>query len=207
MTTIAFICTGNICRSVMAEAFFRELAASEIESGAIEVVSAGVAAEDGGRPIPQIVAYMRGRGIDVGGYRSRPVDAAFIRQCDLLLTMTLHNSQRLLTFDDDAVHKSFTLKEFVLGAERNGREPAGADLDERLRYMKRYIRHIEGLDDEGDSDTASLKGPLQSFFLHYFHIYDQDLSIDDPLGQSEAFLERCAREIEDYTERFYGLLK
>jgi hypothetical protein len=48
---------------------------------------------------------------------------------------------------------------------------------------------------------------MQSFFLHYFHLYGQDLSIDDPLGQSEAFLERCALEIEDYTERFYRLLK
>ncbi len=48
---------------------------------------------------------------------------------------------------------------------------------------------------------------MQSFFLHYFHVYDQDLSIDDPLGQSPAFLERCAEEIEDYTTRFYRLLK
>jgi protein-tyrosine-phosphatase len=207
MITIAFVCTGNICRSVMAEAFFRKLAAAEIAAGEIEVVSAGIAAEDGCRPMPQITAYMHERGMDVGGYRSRPVDPAFISQCDLLLTMTLHNSQRLLTFDDEAVHKAFTLKEFVLGAERNGREPAGTEMEERLRHMKRYIRHIEGLDDEAGGDPASLKGPMQSFFLHYFHLYDQDLSIDDPLGQSEVFLERCAREIEDYTERFYRLLK
>lgn len=206
MINIAFVCTGNICRSVMAEGYFRELAAGDIDAGRIRVSSAGVAAEEGVPPIKQITEYMQREGIDVSSYRSLPVDASFIAGHDLLLTMTLHNSQRLLTFANDAVFKAYTLKEFVLGAEQNGGPPALEDPGSRLAEMKKYIRHVEGLDAGAGGDPASLKAPMQSFFLHYFHVYGQDLSIDDPLGQSQAFLERCAEEIRDYTTRFYRLL-
>ncbi len=65
MIKIAFVCTGNICRSVMAEGYFRELAAEDIEAGRIQVASAGVAAEEGFPPMPQITQYMRRKGIDV----------------------------------------------------------------------------------------------------------------------------------------------
>ena len=188
----------------MAEGYFRRLAAAEIGAGSIRVTSAGVAADEGAPPVPQVIEYMRGEGIDVSAYRSRPADQAFIEENDLLLTMTLHNSQRLLTVSDEAVFKAFTLKELVTGAERNGGPPAPADPRGRLEAMKRQVRRVEGLDGE---EGGSLEAPLKSFFLHYFHLYGQDLSIDDPLGKSRDFLERCAAEIRDYTERFYRLLR
>jgi len=204
MVKVAFICTGNICRSVMAEAFFRQEARSEVEKGELEVLSAGLEAEEGMPPLPEVVELLQDRGLDVSGHRARRVDADIIQDCDLLLTMTLHNSQRLLTLDPRAVHKAFTLKEFVRGASGNG-APREGGLEERLQALKSGVRQLEGLEapaGEGDS----LRAPLQSFFLHYFHLYDHDLSIDDPMGQSPAFLRRCAGEIEENVRALYRLL-
>jgi protein-tyrosine-phosphatase len=203
MIKVAFICTGNICRSVMAEAFFRREARRELESGDIEVLSAGLAAEEGAGPLADVAELLLRRGLDVSSHRARRVDESLIRSSDILLTMTLHNSQRLLTLDPRAVHKAFTLKEFVRGAQGNGAVPAGG-LEERLEALKKAVRRLEGLEDEGEG--GSLRVPMQSFFLHYFHLYDHDISIDDPMGQSQAFLERCAAEIEENVEGFYRLL-
>ncbi|MFP6734833.1 MAG: hypothetical protein VB959_13445 [Rhodospirillales bacterium] len=62
MKKILFVCTGNICRSPMAEGFFRELMK---ERGDFEALSAGLAAVDGQPPSAHAVTAMKELGLDI----------------------------------------------------------------------------------------------------------------------------------------------
>ena len=76
MKTILFICTGNVCRSPMAEALFRHAVAGR---GEFRALSAGLGAVDGQPPTTHSVTAMRERGIDISSQRSRALTTALLQ--------------------------------------------------------------------------------------------------------------------------------
>jgi glyceraldehyde-3-phosphate dehydrogenase (NADP+) len=79
--TIVFVCTGNTCRSPMAEALGRQKLAerlgvppADLAAHGLRVESAGIAAGRGGRAADHSVAIMAERGLDISGHRSQPLD-------------------------------------------------------------------------------------------------------------------------------------
>ncbi len=92
---VVFVCTGNTCRSPMAEALFRQRAADRIgcaiddlEDRGVMVLSAGIAAMQGGRSSPEAVSVMAERKIDISGHSSQPLSEQLVRFADMILTMT-----------------------------------------------------------------------------------------------------------------------
>lgn len=86
---IAVVCTGNTCRSPMAETLLRERLREKLGSeDAVRVLSAGVAAGVGSGASPQAVEVMGLRNLDLTGHSSRPLDDAVMNVADLILTMT-----------------------------------------------------------------------------------------------------------------------
>jgi protein-tyrosine-phosphatase len=67
MKTILFLCTGNVCRSPMAEGLFRHAVKGR---GEFRVLSAGIGAVDGQPPTPHSVQAMKEIGIDISRQRS-----------------------------------------------------------------------------------------------------------------------------------------
>lgn len=85
---LLFVCTGNTCRSPMAEAIARERIAQLGLGAAVEVASAGIAAAHGAGASGGAVRAAADRGLDLGGHRSRQLTAEVVAEADLILTMS-----------------------------------------------------------------------------------------------------------------------
>ena len=82
---LLFVCSGNLCRSPVAEALFRTRLASAGRE--IAVASAGLIALPGESADETICLAAARRGLDLSGHRSRPLDPALLRWADLVLVM------------------------------------------------------------------------------------------------------------------------
>jgi len=92
---VLMVCTGNTCRSPMAELLMRgRLAAhlgckiEELDERGVQVMSAGIAAIPGGRPSHEAVNIMKERQLDLSAHLSQPLSPHLARHADLILTMT-----------------------------------------------------------------------------------------------------------------------
>jgi len=115
-TTVLFVCSGNTCRSPMAEAIARKVIADrlkvpqdEIESSGYSVLSAGASAFPGGRATPEAVDAVRKLGGDLSKHRSKPLMPELINQADLILTMSNAHRQAVLAINPAAASKVSTL--------------------------------------------------------------------------------------------------
>ncbi|WP_407375867.1 low molecular weight protein arginine phosphatase [Methanobrevibacter sp.] len=79
---ILFVCTGNTCRSPMAEAIFKDIA----DLSKFQVSSAGLLAFPGDSASNKAVIVCDNHGIDLTHHRSRPLDQSQIETADLVLT-------------------------------------------------------------------------------------------------------------------------
>jgi glycine hydroxymethyltransferase len=109
MKTILFICTGNVCRSPMAEGLFRQAMNGR---GDFRILSAGLGAMDGQPPSPHSVTALKEIGIDISGQRSRALTADLVRQADFIFGMTHSHVDTIALLYPPAAEKTFLLREF-----------------------------------------------------------------------------------------------
>ncbi|MEK6745121.1 MAG: arsenate reductase ArsC [Nitrospirota bacterium] len=79
MLKVMFLCTGNSCRSQMAEGFARSLGEGLIEAHSAGLMAAGVN--------PRAIAVMEEAGIDISRQRSREIDPNLLKTMDIVITL------------------------------------------------------------------------------------------------------------------------
>jgi protein-tyrosine phosphatase len=100
---VVFVCTGNTCRSPMAELLMRAKLAEclkcgieELEAQGVVVMSAGIAAAPGCPPSSEAVQVMREQGLDLTRHEAQPLTEQLVRHADLILTMTYSHLQSII---------------------------------------------------------------------------------------------------------------
>ncbi len=136
---IAVVCTGNTCRSPMAEVMLRERFRQKTgREDAVLVVSAGVSAMPGGGAAQQAVEAMSQRGLDLTGHSSRPLDERLIELADLVLTMTGQHREAIVARWPHAAGRVKTLRHDgsdvsdPIGAPQEVYATCAAQIDEQL---------------------------------------------------------------------------
>jgi RpiB/LacA/LacB family sugar-phosphate isomerase len=129
MKTLLFVCTGNTCRSPMAEALARRsLAGKE----GWRVVSAGIGAVNGQPPSRNAVLAMQQLGVDIAGHRSQMLTQRLVREADYIFGLTHGHVEAIAYLYPDAGEKTFVLREFdpeLQGYEQDISDPIGGPLD------------------------------------------------------------------------------
>ncbi len=109
MKNVLFVCTGNICRSPIAEGFFRRLIGNRKD---IEVASAGVHAVRGQPPSLYAVEVCAAEGIDISALRSEPLTGTLVEQATHIFAMTGAHLETIQTLFPQSAEKTFLLREF-----------------------------------------------------------------------------------------------
>ena len=107
---ILVVCTGNACRSPMAEGFLRK---DLHQNEGFIVKSAGISAVDGMKPTPYAVDVMKDEGIDISGYLSSALSEQFAKAADIILVMTKTHKDIITDIMPDLKSKVFLYNEFA----------------------------------------------------------------------------------------------
>ena len=113
MTSILVVCTGNICRSPMAEGFLRDALRRRFGGRAPDVSSAGTMGWDGSPASPESVVAAGERGSDIESHLAREIRTPMIEGADLVLCMAGEHREAVIEAVPNAERRTFTLKELV----------------------------------------------------------------------------------------------
>ncbi len=140
-----FVCTGNTCRSPMAEGLFRKLLSEKLECSEDELIdrgfmvaSAGIAAVRGSPASSESVELLNRRGIDIRGHKSQPLTRRLLDQADRIYTMTRSHRDSILFDWPDSANRIALLAHDGLDIA----DPIGGGIDEYARCEAQIEKHI-----------------------------------------------------------------
>jgi protein-tyrosine phosphatase len=145
---IVFVCTGNTCRSPLAEALCKKLladrlgcAVAELRGRGFLVFSAGLAAMMGGSAAEEAVAVADAHGVDLRGHRSRPLTPDLVAQADYLVVMTQGHLQALAA----QFRRLRPQARLLSGTGEDVPDPIGGEQEVYQECAQQIWRHLEEL--------------------------------------------------------------
>jgi glycine hydroxymethyltransferase len=145
MKTVLFVCTGNVCRSPMAEGIFRRAVQAR---GDYRVFSAGLGAMEGQPPSTFAVQAVKELGIDISNQRSRMLTPELVHQADYIFGMTHSHIDTVMMLYPLAAEKTFLLREFdetLDHFEKDISDPIGGSYETYLNCRDQIEQGIASL--------------------------------------------------------------
>lgn len=133
--TILFVCTGNTCRSAMAEGIFKKMLKGRKEdNSSFNVMSAGISALPGMSPTPEAINVMTERGVDISRHIATQVQEDLVKKADLILVMS-------------NIHKDYILRKFPF-------------VQNKVFFLKKYAQRDELKNIQSKDENYKLVDPL-----------------------------------------------
>lgn len=168
---ILTVCTGNICRSPMAERLLQH-GLDEAAPGAFRVTSAGTGALVGHGIEPHVQGFIRVMGAPADNFESRQLTPAILAEQDLVIALTRKHRSRIVELNPSMLKKTFTLLE-----------------------LARILPQINVAPELGPTERWAAMIPLAMRARSQFRSAPEDDDVVDPYRRSDDVYEQMRRDI------------
>lgn len=175
---VLFVCTANMCRSPMAQAFAEQMRTRYLLP--VQITSAGLM-ESGQPATKHAVKALARRGMDIQNHRSAVLAEVVGEEPDLIVGMSRGHVQAVAELSEKLLDRTFVLKRLVALAEAEGPRREGESLPEYLAKLKL-------------ADAGVRSG------------FSSNDEVADPIGRPVRYFNKTADEIEDLVQRMFDNL-
>lgn len=197
MAKVLFVCTGNTCRSPMAEVLLREKGENRFD-----VQSAGIFASTGIPANSNAIKALTTRNMTID-HRSKPLSDSLIDWADYIFTMTENHKQLLLQRFPEGYEKLYTLKEFLID-DKASREIWNKLQDSMIQLEEKRAQYLHCLTDldlseeerQAKEQAFSKEIEKEQILMQELEARLPDVDVKDPYGGNHLVYEEACEELE-----------
>jgi protein-tyrosine phosphatase len=220
LRTILFVCTGNTCRSSMAEVLAKDYLRQKGKGEQFRVLSAGTGAIDNEPASSQARTVILEMGLDLSQHKSKVLTVGLVQEADIILTMTKGQKNYIEAMVPDAKEKVYLLKEYAKGNEYANSlkekmesiyqeiekkqqvffSEHGAEIQKLEKEKEEMLLELGKTEERLNAWEQKLAGVCSQEIQELMKIEEEskNMEILDPFGQPVEIYRACAGELSEH---------